>query len=1085
MTSQRGVTAVKSAQVSMGEGAAPGGSTPEGTRPRIYMLNPLLAGPLSGWGKWLDRAAALGFTHVLTAPLFAGPSLLLPEDFDRVHPALGWSGSAENAVRQFAADCRARGLTPLLDVHPSQVAGMGKLGQDHPDLFHAGEAGRSLDPRRYGASADAAQARWGEAAEALGAFWTQWLAGWQNAGIAGFRLDLRGIPVKALPGFVGNLRANIQAALLGWTPGLTHEAMVSLAGRGLDYVFSSLPWWDFRSEWLWDEATLLRRVAPAIAAVEAPFGARLGATVGDLVLLPAAQRRMLGFAAAFGDGLLMPMGFEASETRSWDPRRDSPAEYDLDPSLAAQIEAANRLNSAGLPRILSSPDATALAFVRSDADLRYADKATLTVVNTALRRRTTVPVGPLVIALGGRFKAESLAPGAVLTLEPAELRLVALHGHPMQAQERPPLASSAKRAAEEGRRIGIERITPSIDGGRFPAKRVAGEEVTVEADILCDGHDQLGVALRWRRVGDHNWRETRMRLLVNDRWHASFPLEQVGLHEFVVEAWRDAFATFRDELGKKHNAGVDVSVELIEGRHLIDEAGAPLAKIAQQLHAADLSTQIALLLSVDVANLMMAADPRPFAVRSDVIPVDADRIEGRFASWYEIFPRSMSDDPDRHGTFRDVEKHLPRIRDMGFDVLYFPPIHPIGRSNRKGRNNVLNAAEGDVGSPYAIGSDDGGHDAIHPELGTLADFKHLRDAAAEHGLELALDFAIQCSPDHPWLREHRGWFAWRPDGSIKYAENPPKKYQDIVNVDFYAKGAVPDLWVALAEVVLFWCEQGVRIFRVDNPHTKPFPFWEWLIAEVRAQYPGTQFLAEAFTRPKIMNRLGKVGFTQSYTYFTWRNTRAEMEEYLTTLTQGPEAEFFRPNFFVNTPDINPVFLQTTGRAGHLIRAALAATLSGLWGVYSGFELVEATPLPGREEYLDSEKYQIRAWDWDRPGNIVSEITGLNRIRRQNPALQSHLGLTILPSDNDQVMIYEKATADRSNVVIVAVNLDPQGVQAANTEIPFYKWGVPDNGTLPMADLIAGRTLAWTGKWQRITLDPVFPYALWRVQPETN
>ena len=1083
MTSQTGVTAVKSAQVSLQEGSGPDGRG--SASPRIYMLNPLLAGPISEWGRWLDRAAALGFTHVLTAPLFAGPSLLLPKAFDRVHPALGWTASAEDALRLFAEACRARRLAPLLDVYPSQVAAEGSLGQGHPALFRQSEAGRSLDPRRYGPAAEAAEARWDEAAAALGTFWSQWLANWQNAGIAGFRLDLQAIPTAVLPGFVEQLRADIQALLLGWTPGLTREAMVALEGRGLDFVFSSLPWWDFRSDWLWEEATVLRRVAPAIAAVEAPYGERLGATVGDLLLLPAAQRRNLRFAAAFGDGLLVPMGFEASETRRWDPRRDSPADDALDPSLAAEIRAANRLSDSGTPRILSSPDATALAFVRSEADLRYADRATLTIVNTALRRRVTATLAPLIAATGGRFEAQGFDAGTVLTLEPAELRTVTLRAHAPVALERPPLTNTAKRAADEAKRIGIERITPSIDDGRFPAKRIAGEDVTVEADILCDGHDQLGVALRWRRVGDQAWSETRMRLVNNDRWRASFPLVQVGLYEFVVQAWRDAFATFRDELAKKHNAGVDVSVELIEGRHLIADAGTPLAAIADQLHAADLGTQIALLLSVDVAKLMMAADPRPFAVSSGVIPVDADRIEGRFASWYEIFPRSMSDDPDRHGTFRDVERHLPRIRDMGFDVLYFPPIHPIGRSNRKGRNNVLNAAEGDVGSPYAIGSEEGGHDAIHPELGTLEDFQHLRDAAAEHGLELAIDFAIQCSPDHPWLREHRGWFAWRPDGSIKYAENPPKKYQDIVNVDFYAKGAVPDLWVALAEVVLFWCKQGVRIFRVDNPHTKPFPFWEWLIAEVRAQYPGTQFLAEAFTRPKIMNRLGKIGFSQSYTYFTWRNTRAELEEYLTTLTQGPEAEFFRPNFFVNTPDINPVFLQTTGRAGHLIRAALAATLSGLWGVYSGFELCEATPLPGREEYLDSEKYQVRAWDWNRPGNIVGEITALNRIRRQNPALQSHLGLTFLPSDNDQIMIYEKATPDRSNVVIVAVNLDPQSLQAANTEIPFYKWGVPDDGTLAVADLIAGRTLAWSGKWQRMTLDPVFPFALWRVQSETN
>jgi starch synthase (maltosyl-transferring) len=1083
MTSQTGVTAMKTALVSLQEAPAPAARA--ALSPRIYMLNPLLAGPISGWERWLDRAAALGFTHVLTAPLFAGPSLLLAEDFDSVHPALGWSGSAEGALRLFAEACRTRQLTPLLDVYPSEVAATGRLGQSHPALFQAGEAGRSLDPRRFGPAAEAAPARWSEAAEALGAFWSRRLTLWQNAGIGGFRLDLHAIPTAALPGFVGALRADIQASLLGWTPGLPREAMTALAGCGLDHVFSSLPWWDFRSDWLWEEATILRRVAPAIAAVEWPYGARLGATVGDLVLLPAAERRILRFAAVFGDGLLMPMGFEASDARPWDPRRDSPADEAMDPSLAAEIKAANQLSGSGTARVLGSPDATALAFVRSDADLRYADRATLTIVNTALRRRATAALAPLVTATGGRFEAEGLAPGAVLSLEPAELRTVALVARPGRTVERPPLARTAKRAAEEARRIGIERITPSVDGGRFPAKRIAGEEVMVAADILCDGHDQLGVALRWRRVGDEAWSETRMRLVNNDRWQASFPLQQVGLHEFVVEAWRDAFASFRDELAKKHNAGVDVAVELIEGRHLIAEAGPTLASLAKQLHAAELSGQIALLLSIDAAKLMAAADPRPFAVRSDAMPVDADRIEARFASWYEIFPRSMSDDPDRHGTFQDVERHLPRIQDMGFDVLYFPPIHPIGRSNRKGPNNTLNAAEGDVGSPYAIGSETGGHDAIHSELGTLEDFRHLRDAAAEHGLEMAIDFAIQCSPDHPWLREHRGWFAWRPDGSIKYAENPPKKYQDIVNVDFYATGAVPDLWVALAEVVLFWCEQGVRIFRVDNPHTKPFPFWEWLIAEVRTQYPGTQFLAEAFTRPKIMNRLGKIGFTQSYTYFTWRNTRAELEEYLTTLTQGPEADFFRPNFFVNTPDINPVFLQTTGRAGHLIRAGLAATLSGLWGVYSGFELCEATPLPGREEYLDSEKYQIRAWDWNRPGNIVAEITALNRIRRRNPALQSHLGLTFLPSDNDQVMIFEKATADRSNVVIVAVNLDPVNFQAANTEIPFYKWGVPDHGRLPVADLMAGRPHAWDGKWQRMTLDPILPFALWRVQPEIN
>ncbi|HTH99692.1 MAG TPA: alpha-amylase family glycosyl hydrolase, partial [Acidisoma sp.] len=456
----------------------------------------------------------------------------------------------------------------------------------------------------------------------------------------------------------------------------------------------------------------------------------------------------------------------------------------------------------------------------------------------------------------------------------------------------------------------------------------------------------------------------------------------------------------------------------------------------------------------------------------------------QFASWYELFPRSQTDNPARSGTLRDVIARLPAIADMGFNVLYTTPIHPIGRTHRKGRNNALKAAPDDPGSTYAIGGPEGGHEAIHPELGTMEDFRALVMAAHEHGMEVALDFAVQCSRDHPWLSQHKDWFAWRPDGSIHFAENPPKKYEDIVNINFYAPGAVPDAWIALRDIVLHWIDAGVRIFRVDNPHTKPFPFWEWMIAEVRAQFPGTQFLAEAFTRPKIMNRLGKIGFSQSYTYFTWRNARWELEEYMTTLTQGPEADFFRPNFFVNTPDINPVFLQNSGRAGHLIRAVLAATLSGLWGVYSGFELCEATPLPGREEYKDSEKYQLRAWDWDRPGNIVSEIAMLNRIRRQNPALQSHLGIRFLPSDNAQVMVYERFTPDRFNTVIVAVNLDPYHYQETNTELPFYEWGVADHASLTVADLVPGRHLQWQGKWQRITLDPSFPFAIWRAEPET-
>jgi starch synthase (maltosyl-transferring) len=420
---------------------------------------------------------------------------------------------------------------------------------------------------------------------------------------------------------------------------------------------------------------------------------------------------------------------------------------------------------------------------------------------------------------------------------------------------------------------------------------------------------------------------------------------------------------------------------------------------------------------------------------------------------------------------------------MGFDVLYFPPIHPIGTTNRKGRNNSLKPAPDDPGSPYAIGARDGGHDAIHAALGTPEDFRRLVAAAREHGLEIALDFAIQCSPDHPWLTQHPEWFRRRADGSIRYAENPPKKYEDIVNVDFYAEGAMPELWLALRDVVLHWAGEGVRIFRVDNPHTKPLPFWEWMIADVRGRHPDVMFLAEAFTRPTMMYRLGKIGFSQSYTYFTWRNTKSEITDYLRELTTTEVADYYRPNFFVNTPDINPYFLQSSGRAGFLIRAALAATLSGLWGVYSGFELCEAAALPGREEYLDSEKYEVRHRDFNAPGNIVAEITALNRLRRLHPALHSHLGVRFYNAFNDQILVYGKLSPDGAEMILVAVSLDPHHVQEAPFEVPLWEWKLPDNGSVEVEDLMRGSRFVWQGKMQSVRLDPAdLPFAIWRIAP---
>jgi starch synthase (maltosyl-transferring) len=425
---------------------------------------------------------------------------------------------------------------------------------------------------------------------------------------------------------------------------------------------------------------------------------------------------------------------------------------------------------------------------------------------------------------------------------------------------------------------------------------------------------------------------------------------------------------------------------------------------------------------------------------------------------------------------------MPYARDMGFDVLYFPPIHPIGRKNRKGRNNSLTPGPDDPGSPYAIGSPEGGHTAIHPDLGTFDDFKRMVAAAHAHGLELALDFAIQCAPDHPWIQEHKGWFDWRPDGTIKYAENPPKKYQDIVNVHFYGD-ALPSLWYELRDVVLFWVGQGCKIFRVDNPHTKPLPFWEWMIREVQSRHPDTIFLAEAFTKPKMMKRLAKVGFTQSYSYFTWRNTKVELTEYLTELTADEPREHMRPNFFVNTPDINPPFLQTSGRPGFRIRAALAATLSPLWGVYSGFELCEATPIPGREEYLDSEKYEIKAWDWDRPGNIREDVTLLNRIRRENPALWRFTNLQFQAAWNDNVLVYSKISETLDNAVLVAVNLDPHQAQGCQFEVPLWRFGLDEHASIGVEDLLGGHRFTWTGKVQHVWLDPQHnPYAIWRLVP---
>jgi starch synthase (maltosyl-transferring) len=647
---------------------------------------------------------------------------------------------------------------------------------------------------------------------------------------------------------------------------------------------------------------------------------------------------------------------------------------------------------------------------------------------------------------------------------------------------------------EMGPRIVIEGISPEIDCGRFAVKRSVGDIFTVEADIFGDGHDKIAAAILFRMENERDWHEVPMHLLENDRWRGSFPLLQIGRYAYSLVAWRDLFDSWRDEVTIKRAAGQTISLELAEGRQLIERVLNDGSRVGDVRHqVAELVDAFEVAESDDARlDLLMSEATRAtwnktgsrtdLSAYSRVLPLWVDRRRAVFSAWYELFPRSQSGDQNRHGTFDDVIDRLPYVREMGFDVLYLPPIHPIGRTNRKGRNNSLEARTDDPGSPYAIGAKEGGHDAIHPELGTLTSFVRLVTAAHREGLEIALDFAIQCSPDHPWVKEHPEWYDWRPDGSIKFAENPPKKYEDIVNVHFYGE-SLPSLWIALRDVALFWIDKGVKIFRVDNPHTKPFPFWEWLIREVHDLHPDVVFLSEAFTRPKPMKRLAKLGFTQSYTYFTWRNTKQELIDYLVELTQSGMAEYFRPNFFVNTPDINPTYLHTSGRPGFQVRLVLAATLACNYGMYSGFELCEARALPGKEEYADSEKYEIKARDWACEGNIRNDIAFINRLRNGHPALQQFTNLKFYNAWNDQILYYGKATADLSDFLLIAVNLDPYNMQTAHFEVPLWEFGLPDDASIAVENLVTGVRFTWTGKVQQVSLDPQeTPYAIWRLCP---
>jgi len=645
----------------------------------------------------------------------------------------------------------------------------------------------------------------------------------------------------------------------------------------------------------------------------------------------------------------------------------------------------------------------------------------------------------------------------------------------------------------EGReRIAIETVSPQVNCGRFPVQRVVGDEMVVQADIFSDGHDEVVALLLYRRRGEGVWRETLMRRLDNDRWQGAFLLEEPGLYEYTLMGWVDHFRTWQRDLQKRALAGQDVAVDLRIGIDIIGqaageatEADAARLRLAVSALSQEQNQQQAIALGLDpgLADLISTCCARGLATRyPQELSVWADRKKALFSTWYEMFPRSSAGAAGRHGSLRECIGLLDEIAALGFDVLYLPPIHPIGSSKRKGKNNETTAGPGDPGSPWAIGSELGGHKSVHPELGSIEDFRALVREAESRGIEIALDIAFQCSPDHPYLKEHPEWFLWRPDGTVQYAENPPKKYQDIVPFHFETS-QWQALWQELKSVLFFWMDQGVRIFRIDNPHTKPFPFWEWLIGEARQRCCEVIFLAEAFTRQKIMYRLAKLGFSQSYSYFAWRNSKAELTAYLTELTRGEARQFMRPNFWPNTPDILTEYLQYGGPPAFMIRLVLAATLSSNYGIYGPpFELCLGEAERGGEEYLHAEKYEIRQWDRDAPGNLKRLIATLNRIRREHPALQSTCNLEFYETDSENVLFFGKLAGNGRDSLLIAVNLDPFRVEHARLRIPLGLFGIDPGHSYLIHELLSGEMSISQGEWNSVRLDPqTTPARIYRIR----
>lgn len=640
------------------------------------------------------------------------------------------------------------------------------------------------------------------------------------------------------------------------------------------------------------------------------------------------------------------------------------------------------------------------------------------------------------------------------------------------------------------KRVIIENVTPQVDNGTFPIKRITGQKIQITADVLADGHDVLEAAVHFKHEKEKKWTEVRLTSVPNDSFVGEFTVEKQGFYSYFVEAWVDYALNWQYGITKKIKDNQHVKSELLEGieyiKPLLDSVSASEKKYLNQVAAwfADdnaYTQAIEAAVSSDLQALFKKYPTKFLANQTQEFKAYVDRQKALFSTWYEFFPRSASSIPGKHGTFKDCEALLPRVAKMGFDTLYFPPVHPIGEVNRKGKNNATDAAPGDVGSPWGIGSHHGGHKALHPELGTLDDFKSLVNTAKDLGIEIAMDFALQAAPDHPWVKEHPQWFKWRPDGTVQYAENPPKKYQDILPIYF----ETPDwknLWNELLSCALYWVEEcGIRVFRVDNPHTKPFYFWGWLINEVKKKHPDVLFLSEAFTRPKIMHELAKQGFTQSYTYYTWRNTKAELQEYLTELTRTNQREFFRPNFWPNTPDINPFPLQGANESTHLQKYFLAATLSSSVGIYGPvFEFMVSDAIPGKEEYYDSEKYQTRDWDWNHENKITMLISKINEVRKQNASLQQTNNIEFCDTDNEQVIAYYKFDDDKSNETLMVASLDAYYTKQAWVKLPLASLGIQNGQNITVVDLITGNSYHWDKEWNFVELHPTLPFHLFKI-----